>query len=322
MQALDLVLAHGSVAQAGAADPSAGADDALHEVKAFHLQAVDEHLCLLGGHAAGQVEEHRALAHAGAGGDQDKLSATQPAGHGVKVAVAGVDAARLALFQNGALHLNHDAMNHLAGSGGGVALAAHVHAQDALAGAGQGFLNVNGRIFGGRHHAAGGVKNAAAGHVAAQDVDVVVEVAAATMAIHLGQDTRTADPLKFPKFTQTLGHGEQVGRSSAGADGDDSRQDALVGWEEKVFGGQFIPLVDDVGVQHERAKDVALGGGVVRDGRKFFHGAEGGPPASMTSATTTKATTNKMKYTKVDITTVDVCIVMCAVCLQVFLRNF
>jgi hypothetical protein len=30
LQALDLVLAHGSVAQAGAADPSAGTDDALH----------------------------------------------------------------------------------------------------------------------------------------------------------------------------------------------------------------------------------------------------------------------------------------------------
>ena len=294
LQALDLVLAHRSVAQAGAADPSAGTDDALHQVKAFHLQAVDEHLGFLGGHAAGQVKQHGALAHAGTGGDQDKLSAAQAAGNGVKVSVAGVDAARLALLQNGALHLDHDAVDHLAGSGGRVALAAHVHTQDALAGFGQGFVHVDGRIFGGGHHAAGRFQDASAGHVVAEDGDVVVEVTAAAVAIHLGEDTGAADLLKFAALVKALGHGEQVGHAAAGADGGNRRQDALVGWEEKVFVAQFIPLVDDVGVQHERAQDVALGRNVVRDGGKFFHGADG-PPGSISNARSTMTATNSMK---------------------------
>jgi hypothetical protein len=212
------------------------------------------------------------------------LSAAQAAGHGVKVAVSGMHAPRLALFQDGAFHLDHDAVDHLAGGGGRVALAAHVHAQDALAGLGQDLLDIDGWVFGGDGHAAGGVQDATAGHVVAEDGDMVIEVAPAAMAIHLGQDTGAADPLKLAALIKALGHGEQVGHAAAGADGGDCRQDALVGGEEKVFGVQLVPLVNDVGVQHERTKDVALGRGVVGNGSGLFHSTGGWPSSSMISA--------------------------------------
>jgi hypothetical protein len=54
--------------------------------------------------------------------------------------------------------------------------------------------------------------------------------------------------------------------------------------EEKVFGVQLVPLVNDVGVQHERTKDVALGGGVVGNGSGLFHSTGGWPSSSMISA--------------------------------------
>ena len=287
LEALDLVLAHRTVAQAGRADLGAGADDALHQVKAFHLQRIQQDFGALGGHAVGQVEQHGTLAHGGTAGDEHELTTAQAAGHVVKVAVAGKDAPRAALLHDGPLHLGHDAVDHLAGGSSRVALAAHVHAQDALAGIGQGFLDINARIFGGGHHAASGVDDAAAGHVAAQDLDVVAKVAATAIRIHLGQHAWTADLLKLPKFTQPLGNGEQVRRSTAGADGNDCRQDGLVRGEEKVFGVQLVPFVDEIAVQHERADDVALGREVVGNGALLFHIIGGLPSSSNETKTST-----------------------------------
>jgi hypothetical protein len=73
---------------------------------------------------------------------------------------------------------------------------------------------------------------------------------------------------------------DKVGLSAVRADGLDGVQDRGVGRSKEMLVAQFIPLVDQVAVAHESAKDALLGLRVVGHGVLFFHHGKRGPPSS------------------------------------------
>ena len=135
-QILPVLGAQGAGAESLAVDAGLGGQDAVGELLLGHFQAEDGHRhLLLHGHAGGDVQRKTGLAHAGAGGQDDQVTAAKARQHRVQQAEPGGDALVLVGIRAADLLQVGQGLHHAGGKRGqGAGIPAGADLVDALLG--------------------------------------------------------------------------------------------------------------------------------------------------------------------------------------------